>query len=430
MTDTDWRVPVRPPSKTTQPSNHDIFEVVRLVESLSPEYFNDREKWFRVGAVLYALFPSGIGLELFKRFSRQSRKYEPGDCESLWTQYEAYEGNRPGLTSLKEWADGEREGIKFHALNDYLQQDFQADYWVPGILAKNQPMIAGGAPKTFKTSLVMYMSLAIAAGGKFLGVPCEKGSVAFVSGESGDAANQSIIRRQLPSLGGIPENFFLTSQIPRFDQPLSAWEDALGELGVDILVVDPLYLAMKGTDANNVFEMGQQLKNIADVASRLGITLILIHHCTKSAARDHKPLSLNDLTWSGSAEFARQWFLLSHRKPYRDGEAQLYLSAGGSAGHSSLLHVDVHEGIHPHRTWDVTVRSNGEVAADQAEQKYQEVVQKVRNVLAEPMHKTKIRDAAGIKSKDWGMAFERMIDEGILVEGKKVGRHPTYKLPA
>src|SRR3989442_617871 len=72
-------------------------------------------------------------------------------------------------------------------------------------------------------------------------------------------------------------------------------------------------------------------------------------------------MQLGDLAGAGVAEFARQWILLSRRKPYdpgRPGEHRLIMNYGGSAGHCGVLAIDVREGElqpgGPPRTWEVT----------------------------------------------------------------------------
>lgn len=74
------------------------------------------------------------------------------------------------------------------------------------------------------------------------------------------------------------------------------------------------------------------------------------------------------------------------------------------------------------------VISDGDVAATEAQDKYQEAVERVRRVVTEPMCQTPIRDAAGIRTSVWPGYFSRMLDEGVLVESGSKKGHETYSL--
>ena len=415
----------KPNTKNSGERKESPLDLPRLIRSLELIESHDRKTWIDVGLALKNerdnLFP------VWEWWSKLSHKSRDCDLAGEWANLNP--DGRITLGTIFHRGTKSTEGIKFQSFDQFMAADFHIEWLIPDILVKGQPMIVGGPPKVFKTSLVLNMSLALAAGTEFLGRKCEKTGVAFATGESGEAAIQDTIRRQLPTLGATPANFHITTQLPKFYAPLDEWESVLGDLGVGIFVVDPAYMCMNGDEAANLLQMGQQLKNVSDVASRLGVTLIICHHSTKAAARENKPLSLTDLSWAGFAEWARQWFLLSHRKPYRDGLAQLFLNAGGSAGHNNLLQLDVDEGITP-RTWDVTAKTNREATQDREEERYQEAVQKVREVVTEPMCKTPIRDKAGIRSKDFDSFFPRMLEEGVVSECGKRGPNPMYEVAA
>jgi len=81
-----------------------IKEVEQLVDLLSKERATGYDSWIKVGFVLKGLFYDGAdGLELFKRFSAQSNKYNEGECAKA---YRAIVPRKNGLTkkSLFHWA--------------------------------------------------------------------------------------------------------------------------------------------------------------------------------------------------------------------------------------------------------------------------------------------------------------------------------------
>jgi hypothetical protein len=81
------------------------------------------------------------------------------------------------------------------------------------------------------------------------------------------------------------------------------------------------------------------------VCSDSGVTLILVHHNRKAVSKSKEPPQLEDMAMAGFSEFARQWWLIGRREKFRPGYPhELWLNAGGSAGHSGLYRVDIDEG--------------------------------------------------------------------------------------
>jgi hypothetical protein len=138
------------------------------------------------------------------------------------------------------------------------------------------------------------------------------------------------------------------------------------------LVIDPIYLAMDGSKSRSLFAMGAMLRPLAELCESTGCAILVVHH----AKRSHKvgqPPTLDEIAWSGFAEFSAQWLLVSRRRPYDPdtGHHELWLSAGGRAGHHGLWALDVDEGAtaplpdngpitlgsQDQRTWKTTLRS-------------------------------------------------------------------------
>ncbi|TWU13354.1 hypothetical protein CA54_21890 [Symmachiella macrocystis] len=134
-------------------------------------------------------------------------------------------------------------------------------------------------------------------------------------------------------------------------------------------IIDPVYLCLP-YDINpaNLFDIGRMLRNVSDVCRDAGATPILVHHLKKGIANPYVPGQLEDIGWAGFQEFFRQWMLINRREPYEVGSGlhRLWFSTGGSAGHSSLLGLDIFEGIYDPsgaspRVWDVTTLKPHEV---------------------------------------------------------------------
>jgi len=133
------------------------------------------------------------------------------------------------------------------------------------------------------------------------------------------------------------DRLFVTDQIPRLEDPEhpAAIKEFIAKYSLEVLCIDPAYLAMSGTDAGNLFGQGEVLRGISEVCAAQGVTVILVHYTKKNTADQFALPQLEDIAWAGFQEFARQWLLLGRREHYMPGtgEHRLWLTTGGSAGH-------------------------------------------------------------------------------------------------
>ncbi|HEX6987234.1 MAG TPA: AAA family ATPase, partial [Planctomycetaceae bacterium] len=139
---------------------------------------------------------------------------------------------------------------------------------------------------------------------------------------------------------------------------------------LDVLVIDPLYLAIVVSEGDpaSIYRMGRLLVVMTKLAADTGVTPVLVHHAVKRRDSPHEPMQLHELNGAGGGEYARQWGLLSRRVPFdgeNPGHHELWLTVGGSAGHSGTYAVDLDE-FSPagfRREWRASVRPASEVKA-------------------------------------------------------------------
>src|SRR5262245_49794758 len=232
-----------------------------------------------------------------------------------------------------------------------------------------------GAAGRLQTSLGLDLAVSLARGRRFLEtfeVPSPV-RVAFISGESGEWAIQETAQRireakniNLENLDGL----LIDCRLPQLGraEELEALAEGLLQHSCDVVVLDPLYLALlAGTDAqaSNLYDMGPLLYRVARTCLDAGATPIFMHHARK-ALTVGAPMELEDLAFAGIAEFARQWLLINRRERFdpEAGTHKLWLSAGGNCGQAGLWAVDVTEGRlgddFGGRTWEVRVATAGE----------------------------------------------------------------------
>jgi hypothetical protein len=144
------------------------------------------------------------------------------------------------------------------------------------------------------------------------------------------------------------DNFMLSPNLPNLNCEIDV--RALGRVIRDMrpvcLAIDPAYLAMRPDDARNLFSMGASLRPLADLCNSTGCTVLIVHHCKRSRYVRADPPTLDDIAWSGFAEFSAQWLMLARRRRFdpETGRHELWFSTGGRAGHHGLWALDVEEG--------------------------------------------------------------------------------------
>ena len=342
-----------------------------------------------------------------------SGEFEPAgaDAESAEPDSFAVDGDRP-LENEPEIPEPEpisdeamamaRELFGFQSVVDYTKRP-PSKFLVDGLLIEDQPYLIAAPEKCLKTTLSIDLAVSLASGTPFLGyfgVP-ERVRVCVMTGESGpDTVNETISR--ICKAKGIDQSSLADSLIITQEIPLLYEKDSVdkllecvGLLKPRVLILDPLYLMMKGDQAGNLYVMGDQLKPLKGL-SKLGCTPVVNHHTNASAGEPSgKSIELRQAAYAGPQQFFRGWSLLNRRKRYQEGTGhhEINFAFGGASGQSGKLKVVLDEGPNSAvegRDYRLTVeRLNGESAtsdeskqskqADRSERKYEKLKQVLKD---------------------------------------------------
>ena len=327
---------------------------------------------------------------------------------------------------------------------EFFAAEFPREFLVRNVLVKGEPAVLGGVKKTLKSAVGTALAIALDTATPFLGyerfaVP-RRANVMLLNGESGNATVQETAARIARANGIDPRSLRIVwgADLPQLAnvEHLRDLADVIRARHIEVLIVDPAYLCLlsgvpaNGAQASNLFDMGPIYLQFARFCLEAGATPILAIHAKKG--RGNEPLDLDDLTFAGVAEFARQWLLLSRRKDYEgDGLHQLWLNIGGSSGHSFVGHLDINEGVIDEefggRTWAAAVESCREAArvekADRDSAKLEQRQADDRAVMvlidrlaadSEVATLNRIRNGSGLSRARTDAALERLRLERVI----------------
>jgi hypothetical protein len=317
--------------------------------------------------------------------------------------------------------------------------EFEEEYLIRDVLVASQPLIIAGPRKGLKTSVLVDLALSLATVTPFLGKfdVTRHARTVLMSGESGLSTLQKTARAIAAQKGynlRDIDGLIWSPDLPKFGHldHMDALGAFLAENEAEFVAIDPAYLTMPADDAGNLFARGELLRSMVDVCSKVGCMMGLAHHNTKQSAMSYEEPSLDWISWSGFAEFARQWILLGRRNKYEPGTGhhELWLSVGGSAGHSSLWGLNIDEDVFPQRRWQPVLLRPDEVraavheAADAArdERKREDIdrdksaiIRTVANLNGKPETEAKIRARCGRNGQKFAIAWSALVDEGSIV---------------
>jgi hypothetical protein len=469
-----------------------IEDIESALAALPPRFAHDTETWAGIGHALYRHDSSVIMCGVWDRWSQQSENYDEQEISRRWSRmgnaptgakqpmtlngvfYHARANgwrpernghnligggvsnvtynNGPSVSEARQLARASGLPSNADILPVYQQftmaelaaADYRIEYLVDRTLVAGQPCLMAGGKKTLKTSFLVDLGISIAMGSPFLGKldVLRAARVALMSGESGLATLQEPARRvalakgyDLADIGGM----IVSPDLPICGHVLhmEPLQRFLRDNEIEVLILDPAYLCLP-TEGNegSLFAMGALLRSISEVCQGNGVTLVLAHHTRKNVVDPYAPVELEDIAWAGFPEFARQWLLLSRREKFQPGtgEHRLWMTVGGSAGHSSLWGCDVAEGVydsHTARQWNVTIWTPDqarEAATDKAERarqvKADEKLERDKRAVLDVVvkmpnrrgTKSEIRDRCGRNGQAFNAAFAALVRDGHLVE--------------
>lgn len=186
-------------------------------------------------------------------------------------------------------ADGQNTIVGITAA-DLMKKVFPEARWaIPGILPEGLNLLAG-KPKKGKSIFAMNIGISITLGGVALGkIPVEQGAVLYFALEDTERRLQKRLKHMMPYLDA-PADLHLFTRWPRMDEGgLDLLEAKIKEIhNLRLVIIDTLQKFRKPSRSNgNLYaEDYETVTKIKDIADRLGVCILLIHHLRKAESDD------------------------------------------------------------------------------------------------------------------------------------------------
>ncbi len=287
-------------------TSHTPQQIYLAAAALHPKRFDDCHDWLRIGS---ALHDAGDGTEkylpLWDDLSKSSAKYKPGETKNRWKSFGRDDGAKVATLFYLARQDGWQPPTTSNAADaddtfkvisswELATGDYDVEWLIPEVLVARQPLVAGGASKAMKTSVLLDLAISLASKSPFLGhFPVNQHCRTLVmSGESGIQTLQETAIRigWRHTLEACDLDALKWSEdLPQANDPssLAKLTRTLERHRIEFLIIDPFYLCIGEGDPSNVFAQGQLLRNKL-VMQEHGAQLAIAHHSVKGAAKQGK----------------------------------------------------------------------------------------------------------------------------------------------
>jgi RecA-family ATPase len=285
---------------------------------------------------------------------------------------------------------------------DLMQKTFPEPRWaIPGILPEGCNLLAG-KPKKGKSIFALNIGLSIAQGGLALGkIPVEQGAVIYLALEDTERRLQGRLKQMMSYDNQAPAGLHLFTKWPRMDAGgLELLEAKITEIpNLRLVIIDTLQKFRKPAkgNANLYAEDYETVTKIKDVADRLGVCILLIHHLRKAESDDIFDTLSGSLGLTGGADGN---LVMENAK----GQTTLHITGRDVEGIELAIELD-----NRILTW--------QLLGERAEVKKTNEQQRLYNALkesTEPLSPKKLADITGLKVGSVKSILAKFLEEGSV----------------
>lgn len=242
-----------------------------------------------------------------KNPSRLSRM--PGVIRKGNKQYiVAQDMGQPSFTAWKEYVESVNDDLPdFESMADYFDAPPPlADELIAGCLRQGHKMLLSGPSKAGKSLALMALTIAIAEGRPWMGMPCRQGRVLYINLELDRASCWHRFRQIYTALGmkpkalGNADVWNLRGHSLPMDKLAPKLIRRAAKGNYTAVIIDPIYKIITG-DENSAEQMALFCNQFDRLCTELDTAVIYCHHHSKGAQGGKRAIDRS----SGSGVFAR-----------------------------------------------------------------------------------------------------------------------------
>lgn len=266
------------------------------VKPLVDREITDRSAY--VYAIAKALYEQGAKSSevKFVVMSTEQDKWDRDEIDKVLLRIKSKTKRRKKLSNSVNISEDE---VHIIGINDVKEGEHGEEWLIEGLWEYDSVGLIVAPPKSYKSTLITNMAVAVASGKPFDGRKVIQGGVLILQGENSLVAEKS----RLMNIAGTTDLpiYYVQSSI-NLDN-IEVLKRTIIENSIKMLVIDPLYLLFGSGNMNHQVDVTPKLRTLTELRKETGCSIILVHHTRKTDGSSE--LSTSDINGSG---FFEGWY--------------------------------------------------------------------------------------------------------------------------
>lgn len=269
------------------------YEVKPLVE----RDIDDRSSY--VYAIAKAMFEQGAKPSEVKYLILNHTGQDKWDEYTIDVELWRIKGKAKRRKKLSESVVVSEDEIQIIGLSEIKEGEHGEEWLIEGLWEYDSVGLLVAPPKSYKSTLITNMAVAIASGKPFSGRKVQQGGVLILQGENSLIAEKS----RMESIAGTTELpiYYVQNNI-NLDN-IEMLRRTIINYNIKLLVIDPLYLLFGSGNMNHQVDVTPKLRALTDLRRECECSIIVVHHTRKLDGNNE--ISTADINGSG---FFEGWY--------------------------------------------------------------------------------------------------------------------------